>query len=256
MDKRLEAFARLLEVMDRLRVECPWDAKQTIDTLKNHTVEETFELVDAINSKDYENICEELGDVLLHIVFYAKIGEEEGRFDIADVSNKLCDKLIYRHPHVFGTTTVESSEEVTRNWEALKQKKNSKGAMAGVPSAMPAMIKAARVQQKAAASGFDWDEKADVWDKVSEEIGELATEIKNGNTEKMTDEFGDVFFSLINAARLYNVDPEAALEHTNRKFIGRYNYMEQAAAESSRSLKEMSLDEMNELWDEAKTLAK
>ncbi|MCM1300730.1 MAG: nucleoside triphosphate pyrophosphohydrolase [Alistipes senegalensis] len=253
-DKRLEATARLLEVMNRLRRECPWDREQTFESLRNNTIEETFELVDAISDRNMEGIKEELGDLLLHVVFYSKLGEEEGAFDFGDVANALCDKLIYRHPHVYGELHANTPDEVKVKWEELKlRKKNRKsGTLGGVPRSLPAMVKAYRVGEKAAATGFDWQHKEDVWDKVREEIGEVETEMKAGRKEELEGEFGDLFFALINACRLYGVDPEAALERTNKKFIRRFNYMEQQAEAKGHTLHELPLERMEELWQEAK----
>lgn len=253
-DKRLEATARLLEVMNRLRRECPWDREQTFDSLRSNTIEETFELADAISDHNMEGIKEELGDLLLHVVFYSKLGEEQGAFDFGDVANALCDKLIYRHPHVYGDIHADTPEDVKANWEALKlRKKNRKsGTLGGVPRSLPAMVKAYRMGEKAAGAGFDWQKKEDVWDKVKEEIGEVEAEMKAGRKEELENEFGDLFFALINASRLYGVDPETALDRTNKKFIRRFNYMEQQAETKGHALHELSLDEMEALWQEAK----
>lgn len=253
-DKRLAATARLLEVMNTLRRECPWDREQTFDSLRSNTIEETYELADAITDHNMEGIREELGDLLLHVVFYSKLGEEAGAFDYADVANALCDKLIYRHPHVYGDIHADTPDEVKENWEALKlRKKNRKsGTLGGVPRSLPAMVKAYRVGEKAAATGFDWQKREDVWDKVREEIGEVETEMKAGGGTNLEAEFGDLFFSLINACRLYGVDPESALERTNKKFIRRFNYMEEQAAAQGHTLHELPLDRMEELWQEAK----
>lgn len=253
-DKRLEATARLLEVMNRLRRECPWDREQTFESLRSNTIEETFELADAISDGNLEGIKEELGDLLLHVVFYSKLGEEAGAFDFGEVANALCDKLIYRHPHVYGEIHADTPDEVKANWEALKlRKKNRKsGTLGGVPRSLPAMVKAYRVGQKAAGAGFDWEQKEDVWAKVKEEIGEVETEMKAGRTEALESEFGDLFFALVNASRLYGIDPEAALDRTNKKFIRRFNYMEQQAEARGHTLQELSLDEMEALWQEAK----
>ncbi|WP_418983794.1 nucleoside triphosphate pyrophosphohydrolase [Alistipes sp.] len=254
-DKRLEATARLLEVMNTLRRECPWDREQTFESLRSNTIEETFELADAITDRNMEGIREELGDLLLHVVFYSKLGEEAGAFDFADVANALCDKLIYRHPHVYGDIHASTPDAVKENWEALKlRKKNRKsGTLGGVPRSLPAMVKAYRVGEKAAATGFDWQRKEDVWDKVKEEIAEVETEMRAGTATDLEAEFGDLFFALVNAARLYGVDPESALERTNKKFIRRFNYMEQQAENQGKMLHDMSLDEMERLWQEAKT---
>ena len=253
-DKRLAATARLLEVMNTLRRECPWDREQTFDSLRSNTIEETYELADAITDHNMEGIREELGDLLLHVVFYSKLGEEAGAFDYADVANALCDKLIYRHPHVYGDIHADTPDEVKENWEALKlRKKNRKsGTLGGVPRSLPAMVKAYRVGEKAAATGFDWQKREDVWDKVREEIGEVEAEMKAGGGTNLEAEFGDLFFSLINACRLYGVDPESALERTNKKFIRRFNYMEEQAAAQGHTLHELPLDRMEELWQEAK----
>ena len=254
MEKKLEATARLIEVMNRLRVECPWDREQTIHSLRNNTIEETFELVDAITADDMEGIKEELGDLFLHIVFYSKIGEEQGAFDLADVANGVCDKLIYRHPHVYGDVLAESPEEVKQNWEALKLRKKARksGVLGGVPRSLPAMVKAFRISEKAAAVGFDWESAADVWDKVNEEIREIEVEIKNENKDNLEAEFGDLFFALINACRKYGIDPENALARTNKKFIQRFNHVEKCIAEKGKMMSEASLEEMEAHWQEAK----
>lgn len=254
MEQKLQATARLLEVMDKLRRECPWDREQTFDTLRNNTIEETYELVDAILDHNLEGIKEELGDLLLHVVFYSKLGDEEGAFDYADVANGVCDKLIYRHPHVYGDIHANTPEEVKANWEALKlrKKKRKSGTLGGVPRSLPAMVKAFRIGEKAASVGFDWEQKEDVWQKVREEVAEVETEMAGGTKEQLEGEFGDLFFALINACRLYGVDPEAALERTNKKFIRRFNAIEQAAEQQGKSLRELSLDEMEAIWQEAK----
>lgn len=254
-DKK-EAFARFLEVLDTLRVKCPWDAKQTNESLRPNTVEEVFELADALINDDVANIRKELGDVLLHVGFYAKIASEKGQFDIADVCNSLTDKLIFRHPHIYGNVTADSAEKVAQNWEEikLKEKGGNKTVLAGVPNALPALIKANRIQEKVANVGFDWEEPSQVWDKVKEEAAEVETEIKNGNKEGLEEEFGDLLFAVVNAARLYGVSPENALEKTNKKFISRFNYLEARAKESGKSLKEMTLSEMDKFWDEAKAI--
>lgn len=254
MEKKLTAFKELLEILDRLRVECPWDREQTNESLRTLTIEETYELADAIVKNDPTLIKKELGDLLLHIVFYAKIGEEKQQFDIADVIDSLNEKLIYRHPHIFGDTKVKDADDVLSNWEKLKlkEKDGNKSVLAGVPPMLPAMIKANRIQDKARGVGFDWEQREQVWDKVQEELRELNHEIMSGNTDGMEDEFGDLFFSLINAARLYNINPENALERTNRKFIQRFNYLEAKTIQQGRDLKSMSLAEMDEIWDEAK----
>lgn len=252
--EKIEALGRVIDTLDILRVKCPWDRKQTNESLRPNTVEEVYELCEALINNDSANIRKELGDVLLHILFYSKIGEENGAFDIADVADALNSKLIYRHPHVFGEAKAENAHEVELNWEQLKlrEKGGNKSVLAGVPSALPAMIKADRIQEKAANVGFDWDSKEQVWDKVREEIGEFSEAIGNRNQEEMESEMGDLLFSLINAARLYNINPENALEKTNKKFISRFNYLERKAAEKGLNLKEMTLQQMDELWNEAK----
>ncbi len=254
MEQKLQATARLLEVMDTLRRECPWDREQTFDTLRNNTIEETYELVDAILDHNLEGIKEELGDLLLHVVFYSKLGDEEGAFDYADVANGVCDKLIYRHPHVYGDIHANTPEEVKANWEALKlrKKKRKSGTLGGVPRSLPAMVKAFRIGEKAASAGFDWEQKEDVWAKVHEEVAEVEAEMAGGNKELIEGEMGDLFFALINACRLYGIDPEAALERTNKKFIRRFNSIEQAAEQQGKTLHELSLDEMEAIWQEAK----
>ena len=253
-DKRLEATARLLEVMNTLRRECPWDREQTFDSLRSNTIEETYELANAITAHNMEGIKKELGDLLLHVVFYSKLGEEQGAFDFGDVANSLCDKLIYRHPHVYGDIHANTPDEVKENWEALKlRKKNRKsGTLGGVPRSLPALVKAFRVGEKAAGAGFDWQRKEDVWAKVKEEIAEVEAEMRAGRREELEGEFGDLFFALVNAARLYGVDPESALARTNEKFIRRFNYMEEQAAAQGSSLHDLSLDQMEALWQEAK----
>lgn len=251
---KLNAFGRLLDIMDRLRVECPWDAKQTNESLRTNTIEETYELCEAIIKNDNEEIRKELGDVLLHVVFYGKIGEEKEAFDIADVCNTLCDKLIFRHPHIFADNGAKTADEVSEMWEQikLKEKGGNKTVLEGVPSSLPSLAKAHRIQDKARNAGFDWEHKEDVWAKVEEELLELKTEIGKMNEDKMEAEFGDLFFSIINAARLYKVNPDNALERTNQKFISRFNYVEQKVKESGRQLKDVTLGEMDELWNEAK----
>ncbi|MBR2326479.1 MAG: nucleoside triphosphate pyrophosphohydrolase [Alistipes sp.] len=254
MDKRLEATARLLEVMDTLREKCPWDREQTIESLRNNTIEETFELADAITDKDMAGIKEELGDLFLHIVFYSKIGSEQGAFDLADVANGVCDKLIYRHPHVYGDVLAESPEEVKQNWEALKLRKKARksGVLGGVPRSLPAMVKAFRISEKAAAVGFDWESVSGVWDKVYEELHEVEAEMQSGNADNLEAEFGDLFFALINACRKSGIDPENALERTNKKFIKRFNHLEKRIADEGKMVSEASLDEMERYWQEAK----
>ncbi len=251
MEEKLAVFQELLEIMDRLRAECPWDKKQTNESLRNLTIEETYELADAILEENPDEIMRELGDMLLHIVFYAKIGSETGDFDMADIIKNLNKKLIYRHPHIFSDTKVNDAEDVKRNWEELKMREGKK-VLEGVPGSLPAMIKANRIQEKVRAVGFDWDEKSQIWDKVREELEELETEVRNEDQEKTELEFGDLLFSVINAARLYGVDPETALEKTNLKFIKRFGYLEKNTLRKGRSLKDMNLDEMNEIWEQAK----
>jgi XTP/dITP diphosphohydrolase len=251
MEEKLAVFQELLEIMDRLRAECPWDKKQTNESLRNLTIEETYELADAILEENPDEIMRELGDMLLHIVFYAKIGSETGDFDMADIIKNLNAKLIYRHPHIFSDTKVNDAEDVKRNWEELKMREGKK-VLEGVPGSLPAMIKANRIQEKVRAVGFDWDEKSQIWDKVREELEELETEVRNEDQEKTESEFGDLLFSVINAARLYGVDPETALEKTNLKFIKRFGYLEKNTLRKGRSLKDMNLDEMNEIWEQAK----
>ena len=254
IEEKLKAFRRLLEVLDTLREKCPWDKKQTNESLRPNTIEETYELCDALIKDDTANICKELGDVLLHVCFYAKIGSEKQQFDIADVCNKLCDKLIYRHPHVYGDNVANSAGDVVKSWEQLKlkEKDGNKTLLSGVPASLPSLIKAYRIQDKARNVGFDWENKEDVWDKVKEEIQEYQTEIYKMDKEKATDEFGDLMFSLINAARLYNIDPDNALERTNQKFIRRFNFVEQQTIQQGCNLKDMTLQEMDNLWNEAK----
>ena len=252
--EQMEAFGRLLDVLDELRVKCPWDRKQTNESLRPNTIEEVYELCDALMKNDEANICKELGDVLLHVVFYSKIGSEKGYFDIKDVCDKLCDKLIFRHPHVFGEVKADTAEKVTENWEQLKlkEKDGNKTVLSGVPDALPSLIKAYRVQDKARNVGFDWEEKEQVWTKVKEEISEFEAEVSDMDKEKAEAEFGDVMFSLINAARLYKINPDNALERTNQKFIRRFNYVEAHTIKQGRNLSDMTLAEMDALWEEAK----
>jgi len=251
--KEQKSFERLLEIMDELREKCPWDKKQTFETLRRLTIEETYELADAITKNDVNEIKKELGDILLHIVFYAKIGSEQKQFDIDDVINSICEKLIFRHPHIYGDVVVADDEEVKRNWEDLKLKEGNKSVLNGVPISLPAMIKASRIQEKARGVGFDWEEREQVWDKVNEELNEVIDEAnKTDNLKKTELEFGDLLFSVINAARLYNIDPELALERTNQKFILRFNYLEQQTIKKGKSLHDMSLNEMNLIWEESK----
>jgi XTP/dITP diphosphohydrolase len=250
--EKMEAFGRLIDIMDELREKCPWDREQSFDSLRNLTIEETYELADAILEKDMSGIRKEMGDLLLHIVFYAKIGSETGHFDIADVCDSLSEKLIFRHPHVFGDAKVTDSTNVLENWEDLKIKEGNKTVLGGVPKSLPAMIKANRIQDKVRAVGFDWDEREQIWEKVEEELSELREEISKGKQDRIEDEFGDLFFSVINAARLYKVDPETALERTNKKFMKRFNYLEQQTMHKEKSLRDMNLDEMNIIWEQAK----
>ncbi|MBD5287363.1 MAG: nucleoside triphosphate pyrophosphohydrolase [Muribaculaceae bacterium] len=254
--EKLDAFGRLLDVLDTLREKCPWDRKQTNESLRPNTIEEVYELCDALMADDVRNIKKELGDVLLHVAFYSKIADEKGQFDIADVCDSLADKLIFRHPHIYGEVKADTADAVADNWEQikLKEKDGNKTVLSGVPSALPALVKAYRIQEKAAHVGFDWDSPDQVWDKVKEEISEVEAEIKAGNIDGTEKEFGDLFFSVVNAARLYGVVPENALELTNRKFIRRFNYLEAKAKEAGRSLKDMTLGEMDEIWNEAKRM--
>ena len=267
MDERLVAFERLLNIMDDLRAKCPWDQKQTMESLRHLTIEETYELSDAILKNDKNEIKKEIGDILLHLVFYSKIGSETNDFDITSVINSLCEKMIFRHPHIYGDTKVENAEQVTENWEKLKQKEGNKGALSGVPNSMPSLLKALRIQDKARAIGFDWDKPEQVWEKVQEELGEFKEEVdlsevavdeasKKENRENLEGEFGDVLFSLINYARYLKINPEDALEKTNKKFISRFNYMEQKIKEQGKALADSSLQEMDVFWNEAKKLDK
>jgi XTP/dITP diphosphohydrolase len=264
-EQQLQSFGRLLDVLDELRVKCPWDRKQTNESLRPNTIEETYELCDALMKDDANEICKELGDVLLHVAFYAKIGAEKGDFDIADVCNRLCDKLIFRHPHVFPPTDTESSKpmptiktekQVSDQWEQLKQKEKdgNKTVLSGVPNALPSLVKAYRIQDKARHVGFDWEEREQVWSKVKEEITEFEHEVNNMDQQKAEEEFGDVLFSLINASRLYHINPDNALEKTNQKFIKRFTYLETKAKEMNKPLTEMTLAEMDEIWNEAKKM--
>jgi MazG family protein len=253
-NKSLEEFSRLLDILDELRMKCPWDMKQTSESLRKLTIEETYELADAIFSENDEGIKNELGDLMLHIVFYAKIGSERGSFTMADVLEGINNKLIYRHPHVFGDVEVSGASEVEENWEQLKIRENNgcKPVLSGVPASLPAIIKANRIQEKVRGVGFDWEKREQIWDKVMEEIAELKEEIGEHDTAKIESELGDVLFSIINASRLYGIDPEAALEKTNRKFIKRFNYLEKHTLKKGISLHDMSLDEMNIIWEKAK----
>lgn len=253
-EEKLQALGAVIDTLDILRVKCPWDAKQTNESLRPNTIEETYELAQALFDNDDANICKELGDVLLHILFYAKIGDEKGKFDIADVANALNRKLIFRHPHVFGDVKADNATQVAENWELikLKEKDGNHAVLKGVPSALPALVKAYRIQEKANNAGFDWDKPEDVWPKVHEEIAEVQAEIESGDHDKLEAEFGDLIFAVINAARLYKINPENALERTNRKFISRFNYIEQKARETGRNVNELSMDEMENYWQDAK----
>ena len=253
-EEKLEAFGRLIDVLDNLREKCPWDRKQTNDSLRPHTIEEVYELCDAVMLNDSREISKELGDVLEHVIFYCIIGSEKGDFDIADVCNKEADKLIFRHPHIYGEVKAETEEDVNKTWEQIKQKEKdgNKTVLSGVPSALPSLIKAYRIQDKARNVGFDWDERSQVWDKVYEEIGELRTELEREDKEASLNELGDFIFSIVNAARLYHLNPDTALERTNQKFIRRFNYIEAKAKEMGRNLTDMTLAEMDRLWEEAK----
>ena len=253
-NEALQSFERLLDIMDELREKCPWDRRQTIETLRMQTIEETYELCDAILDADWQAIRKELGDLLLHIVFYAKIGQEQQQFDIKDVIDGICEKLVFRHPHIFGDGKAETAEAVRENWEKLKlkEKGGNKSVLAGVPKSLPALVKAYRIQDKARSAGFDWQDRREVWDKVREEIGEFSEAAEMQQPAAMEAEFGDLLFSLINAARLYKIDPESALERTNRKFISRFDYVESQTIDQGRSLQDLSLEEMDALWNEAK----
>jgi len=250
---KIEAFGRLLDIMDTLRAECPWDKKQTLESLRHLTIEETYELADAIEEGDLNEIKKELGDLMLHMVFYSKIGSEKGAFDVGDVLNSVCDKLIHRHPHIYGDVEATTEEEVKANWEAIKLKeKGTKSVLQGVPRGLPALVKAIRIGDKARGAGFDWEQPQDVWVKIREELVEFEDAQKSGNQDLIEGELGDVLFSIVNFARLSNLDPEMALERTNKKFIYRFTYMENAARNLGKSLADMSLEEMEGLWNEAK----
>lgn len=253
-EAQLKAFDRLLTIMDELRAECPWDKKQTMKTLRHLTIEETYELGDAILDNDLQEIKGELGDLLLHIVFYAKIGSETKDFDIADVANAICEKLIHRHPHIYGDVKVKDEEEVKQNWEKLKLKEGKKSVLEGVPKSLPALVKANRIQDKVAGVGFDWEETHQVWEKVEEELAEFKVEVEKGDQKAMESEFGDVLFSMINYARFLNINPENALENTNKKFTKRFQYLEEKAKNLNKPLSEMTLAEMDVFWEEAKLL--
>jgi len=255
-EQQLAAFDRLLTIMDELRSQCPWDKKQTIQSLRHLTIEETYELGDAILENDLDEVKKELGDLLLHIVFYSKIGSESNDFDIADVANSISEKLINRHPHIYGDVKVDNAEDVKQNWEQIKLKEGKKSVLEGVPKSLPAMVKANRIQDKVAGVGFDWEKPEQVWEKVQEELSELNEEIKKGNTDKIESEFGDVLFSMINYSRFINVNPENALERTNKKFISRFQFLEAEAKKLDKSLHDMSLAEMDVFWDEAKKIYK
>lgn len=254
MEKKLAAFERLLKIMDELREQCPWDKKQTMETLRHLTIEETYELADAILDKNMEEIKKELGDIMLHLVFYARIASESNTFDITDVLNSICDKLISRHPHIYGDVKVADEEEVKRNWEQLKLKEGKTSVLEGVPASLPSLVKAMRIQEKARGVGFDWDDKSQVWEKVNEELYEFKEEVEKGDHQKSEAEFGDLLFSLINYARFNGINPEEALERTNKKFIKRFQYLEKSAAAAGLKLSEMTLPEMDKYWNEAKTL--
>ncbi|MBQ3539267.1 MAG: nucleoside triphosphate pyrophosphohydrolase [Bacteroidaceae bacterium] len=257
-NEMMEAFGRFLDVLDELREKCPWDRKQTNESLRPNSIEEVYELSDALVANDTQNICKELGDVLLHVAFYAKIASEKGQFDIADVCNRLCDKLIYRHPHVFGTVKAETAGEVCKNWEQLKmsEKGGNKSILSGVPVSMPSLIKAFRMQEKAANVGFDWDTKEDVWAKVREEIAELQVEFDKGDVVNSEKELGDLLFSIVNVARKYGINPDNALEQTNSKFRRRFNYVEERSLGQGMDIRDMTLAQMDALWDEAKEIEK
>ena len=252
--EQLQAFDRLLTIMDELREQCPWDRKQTMQTLRHLTIEETYELGDAILDNDLQEVKKELGDLLLHIVFYSRIGSETNDFDIADVANEICEKLIHRHPHIYSDTKVENEEDVKRNWESLKLKEGKKSVLEGVPSSLPALVKASRIQEKVAGVGFDWEEPRQVFEKLKEELEELQHEVDTENRDAIEAEFGDVLFSMINYARFLKINPENALERTNKKFIKRFQYLENKAKEQNKTLREMTLAEMDVFWEEAKKI--
>ena len=252
MNEKLKAFERLLNIMDELRAKCPWDKQQTFESLRHLTIEEVYELGDAILDKDVALIKKELGDILLHIIFYAKIASEQSVFDITDVINFECEKLIHRHPHIYSDKKVENAEEVSKNWEQLKLKEGNKSVLSGVPSSLPSMVKAMRIQEKARSAGFDWETKEQVWEKVLEELHEFKNEVDKKNESKTKNEFGDLIFSLINYARFINVNPEESLELTNKKFISRFSFLEKTAGENGKKLHDMKLEEMDKIWDEAK----
>lgn len=257
-EDKLAAFGRLLDVLEELRVKCPWDKKQTFESLRPNTIEEVYELCDATMNNDWKNVCKELGDVLEHVIFYSILGKEIGEFDIADVCNKETDKLIFRHPHIYGSAEANTADEVLQSWEQIKQKEKdgNKTVLSGVPQSLPSLIKAYRITEKASNVGFDWEKKEDVWKKVREEIDELEEEFNRGNKEQSIDELGDFLFAVVNASRLYHINPDTALERTNKKFINRFGYVEQCTRDMGKELKEMTLAEMDKLWDEAKQLEK
>ncbi len=251
---QLEAFNRLLDIMDRLRLECPWDKKQTMETLRHLTIEETYELGDAILDNDLDEVKKELGDLLLHIVFYAKIGSEKNSFDIADVANSISDKLIERHPHIYGDVTVVDAEEVKRNWEQIKLKEGRESVLEGVPKSLPALVKSTRIQEKVAGVGFEWERIEQVWDKIEEELQELKVEIKAGNKKRIESEFGDVLFALTNYARFLDISPENALENTNKRFINRFQHMEKQLKKEGKNMADLPLETLEEYWLVAKKL--
>ena len=251
MDSRLQAFERLLNVMDDLRAKCPWDQKQTFETLRPLTIEETYELADAITTNDLEAIKGEVGDLFLHLVFYAKLGEETGNFNVTDILNQICDKLIHRHPHIYGDVTVQNEEEVKANWEKLKLKEGKKSVLEGVPVSLPALVKATRIQEKVKGIGFEWDNREDVWEKVVEELAEFKAEV-DSNSDKIEEEFGDLLFSLVNYSRFIEISPENALAKTNNKFIKRFRLMEELIQQDTKDIREMNLEQMNEYWEKAK----
>jgi len=252
MDNRLQAFERLLKIMDDLREKCPWDREQTMETLRPLTIEETYELADAILAEDMQEIKKELGDLFLHLVFYSKIGSEKGAFDIADVLNGICDKLIRRHPHIYGDVQADSAEKVKQNWEAIKLKEGKRSVLEGVPHSLPAVVKASRIQEKVAGIGFDWEKPEQVWEKVQEELNELRAEVRAGDVSRMESEFGDVLFALVNYARFIGVSPENALARTNTKFMNRFRMMEEQIAAEGRNMQSMSLEELDRYWNTAK----
>lgn len=256
METKAAAFLRLVKIMDELREQCPWDRKQTIHTLRSMTIEETYELVDSIDQENWKGIGEELGDLMLHILFYSKIGSEQNQFQLEDVINGICDKLVLRHPHIYGDVQVENEEDVKRNWEKIKASEGKKSSLEGVPRSLPAIVKAMRIQEKAKQVGFEWENREDVWKKVEEETTELKTAVERNQQDEITEEFGDLLFSLVNYARFLRIDPEAALERTNRKFIQRFQQMESIAGEQGQQLTDLSLEEMDAIWNRVKKLNK